>query len=306
VRHFADEQVGSAGGGKYIKIPEGADEVKGEATYADIVNKLKQLESDVGGMSGGLGSLMAMRRNLFQPYRPGSINDDTVPSILCIYAGKRNVWDSDAKAYEESGFGMGDEFRRRIRIGAGNFQTLFRYPGILLPKYGMAFYTFFSHKVIRWIFPFLMIGALITNLFLLKHSLYQLAFGGQIVFYLGAVIGGLALVDKIRLPIVTGLFHFVAMNAGLLLGFFVYLKGIRSSAWDRTERAATLDSPAPSLCPWLQHCCCPQRFHLFLAARHWAFYCFCLWVSFLILSAKHRSCLPLPAEAPNRSNLNNI
>jgi hypothetical protein len=92
--------------------------------------------------------------------------------------------------------------------------------------------------VIRWIFPFLMIGALVANLFLLKHPLYQLAMGGQIVFYLGAMIGGLALGDKIKLPIVTGLFHFVAMNAGLLLGFLVYIKGIRSAAWDRTERGA--------------------------------------------------------------------
>ncbi|MBU1921157.1 glycosyltransferase, partial [bacterium] len=64
IRHFADPLVGTAGAGKYIRVPQGADEVKGEAIYADIVNRLKKTESDIGGMSGGLGSLMAMRRNL--------------------------------------------------------------------------------------------------------------------------------------------------------------------------------------------------------------------------------------------------
>ncbi len=236
IRHFSDSQVGTVGAGKYIRIPIDADEVRGEATYADIVNRLKKTESDIGGTSGGLGSLMAMRRELYQPYRPGSTNDDTVPSLISTFAGKRNVYDPEAKAYEESGHGLGEEFRRRIRIGAGNFQTLFRYPAILLPTYGIASYTFVSHKVIRWIFPVLLIAVLMSNLFLLDIPIYQLALGGQIAFYLCAFIGGMALGSKIRLPIVTGLFHFVALNAGLLLGLFVFLKGIRSSAWDRTER----------------------------------------------------------------------
>lgn len=236
IRHFADPGVGTSGAGKYIRVPRGADEVKGEAIYADIVNRLKKTESDIGGMSGGLGSLMAMRRELYQPYRPGSTNDDTVPSLLATFAGKRNVYDLEAKAYEESGHGLGDEFRRRIRIGAGNFQTLFRYPAIFLPKYGVAAYTFISHKVIRWIFPVLLILVLIANLLLIKLPIYQLALGGQLAFYLVAFVGGMALKSGIKLPIATGLFHFVSLNAGLLLGLFVYLKGIRSSAWDRTER----------------------------------------------------------------------
>ena len=236
IRHFADPTVGTAGGGKFIKIPEGAEEVKGEATYADLVNRLKERESEIGGMSGGLGSFMAMRRDLYEPYRPGSTNDDTVPTIIATLKGKRNVWDSSARAFEESGAGMGEEFRRRIRIGAGNFQTLFRYGRVLLPKYGIAAYTFFSHKAIRWVFPVLMILALISNYLLLDYPLYELILASQMVFYLSAMLGGVALALGLRLPFISSLFHFVALNAGLLLGLFVYLKGIRSSAWDRTER----------------------------------------------------------------------
>ncbi|MBU1637352.1 glycosyltransferase family 2 protein, partial [bacterium] len=84
--------------------------------------------------------------------------------------------------------------------------------------------------------PVLLILVLAANLCLLNNPLYQLALGGQLAFYLIAFVGGMALSGGVRLPIATGLFHFVALNAGLLLGLFVYLKGIRSSAWDRTER----------------------------------------------------------------------
>ena len=175
IRHFSDPSVGVANGGKYIQIPEGAESVRGEAVYGRYENALRTRESEVGGMSGALGSLMAVRKSLYRPYAAGSINDDTVPSIWAVLAGLRNVHDPEAKAFEESGRSVSEEFRRRIRIGAGNFQTLFRYPQVLRPRYGLAAYTFFSHKVLRWIFPFLMIGALAANLFLLRFPFYRAA-----------------------------------------------------------------------------------------------------------------------------------
>ena len=236
IRHFSDPSVGVANGGKYIQIPEGAESVRGEAVYGRYENALRTRESEVGGMSGALGSLMAVRKSLYRPYAAGSINDDTVPSIWAVLAGLRNVHDPEAKAFEESGRSVSEEFRRRIRIGAGNFQTLFRYPQVLRPRYGLAAYTFFSHKVLRWIFPFLMIGALAANLFLLRFPFYRAALELQAAGYLAALSGWAMDRAGIRVPPFSVLHHFVALNAGLLLGFFVYCRGIRSSAWERTAR----------------------------------------------------------------------
>jgi cellulose synthase/poly-beta-1,6-N-acetylglucosamine synthase-like glycosyltransferase len=236
LRHFADPTVGAVNGGKYIVIPQGSDSVRGEAVYGRYENRLRTLESEVGGMSGALGSLMAIRRNLYHPYPRGSTNDDTVPSIWAAFAGLRNVHDPEAKAFEESGRTVAEEFSRRIRIGAGNFQTLFRYWKILAPRYGIAAYTYFSHKVLRWIFPLLMLGALITNLLLLPRPLYQAMLLLQLAGYAVALVG--FLLDRIRvsLPGVSALYHFVALNIALFAGFFVYCRGIRSSAWERTAR----------------------------------------------------------------------
>jgi cellulose synthase/poly-beta-1,6-N-acetylglucosamine synthase-like glycosyltransferase len=217
-------------------IPAGAESVRGEAIYGAYENNLRTIESKIGGMSGALGSLMALRRELYQPFPRGSTNDDTVPAIWAILAGLRQVHDPEAKAYEESGASIREEFRRRVRIGAGNFQTLFRYKQILNPRFGVVAYTYLSHKVLRWIFPFLMIVTFITNLFLLRSLFYQFVFMGQMVFYFAALLGWLG--DRLgtRLPMVTSIYHFTAMNVALLVGFFVYRKGIPSAAWERTQR----------------------------------------------------------------------
>jgi len=238
MRHFADEKVGVAGGGKYILIPAGAEAVHGEALYGNYENNLRTRESMIGGMSGALGSLMAMRRPLYRPFATGSTNDDTVPSIWATLGGYRNVYDPEARAFEESGRTVREEFRRRIRIGAGNFQTLFRYLGVLHPRCGLCAYTFFSHKVLRWIFPFLMIAALAANLFLLSVPFYRFAMSVQVIGYGATLLGFLLDRAGLRLPVLTALYHFVALNIALFIGFLVYGRGITSSAWEPTARKA--------------------------------------------------------------------
>ena len=238
LRHFADPTVGVAGGGKYILIPRGAEAVRAEATYGNMENTLRARESEIGGMSGVFGSLMAMRRDLYQPFARGSTNDDTVPTIWATLRGYRNVYDPAARACEESGFSVAEEFRRRIRIGAGNYQTLVRYRQVFHPRYGVAAYTYFSHKALRWVFPFLMLGALLANLALLGHPFYRLTLAAQLFAYAAAGLGYVADKLGVRLPVFSTLYHFVALNIALFLGFFVYRKGITSSAWEPTAREA--------------------------------------------------------------------
>jgi cellulose synthase/poly-beta-1,6-N-acetylglucosamine synthase-like glycosyltransferase len=228
--------VGVVNGGKYIRVPAGAENVRGESLYGDYENRLRTLESEVGGMSGALGSLMALRRSLYQPFSKGALNDDTVPAIWAVLAGFRQVHDPDARAFEESGATVREEFRRRIRIGAGNFQTLFRYARVLNPKYGMAAYTYFSHKVIRWIFPLLLLACLISNVALARRAPFDLLLLLQLAGYGAALLGWLCDRAGLRVPVISALYLFVALNIALLLGLFAYLRGIRASTWERTER----------------------------------------------------------------------
>jgi len=236
-RHFADPKVGVVSAGRYAMSEQSDELAVEEQRYTQHENNLKTLESHVGGMSGGLGMLLAIRREIYRPFPPGSANDDTTPMIWATLDGYRSVWEMESKAYERSGQSFREEFRRRIRIGVGNYQTLFRYTNILNPKHGIAAYTFFSHKVIRWLFPFLMIIAFIANFALLSKPFYELLLIGQFVFYGIALTGGILVALHTRMPPITSLFHFVAMNLALLLGFFRYLKqGNRRFVWEPTAR----------------------------------------------------------------------
>jgi uncharacterized membrane-anchored protein len=59
----------------------------------------------------------------------------------------------------------------------------------------------------------------------------------QLSGYVVALMGGLLGAIGIRLPLMSALFLFVALNVALLRGFFVYARGIRASTWERTERS---------------------------------------------------------------------
>lgn len=236
VRHYADPDVGCVCCGKHVIVPEGSTAVEAEAVYAESVTKLRALESRAGGMSGGLGSCLSVRRELYQPLHADSLCDDMVPPITTVLAGRRSVFEPEAHVYEDAGATVGIEFRRRVRSGAANYQILFRYARVLKPRCGVPAYTYFSHKVLRWIFPWLMIGAFAANMILLGRGFYNLVMAGQIVFYGGAMIGGLGHVLRMRMPMLSTLFHFVVMNLALLCGFFVYLRGIKTAVWEPTAR----------------------------------------------------------------------
>lgn len=236
VRHFTDSTVGVVNGGKYIRSPEGAGGVHGEVVYGNFENRLRARESAVGGLSGALGSLMAFRRAVFNAYPANTICDDLDLTLHAAIQGYRQVQDNEAMAFEDAATSVADEFRRRIRIGAGNFQALFRYPQLLLPWRGIIHYTYVSHKVIRWVFPFLMLGALFFNVLLLQRPFYRIILAVQLSGYVLVLLGWLLDRLRLRLSLVSALFHFAALNLALLLGFFKFCRGIQSGAWERTAR----------------------------------------------------------------------
>jgi len=54
---------------------------------------------------------------------------------------------------------------------------------------GFSRFAFVSHKLLRWVVPFLLIGLLVSNVFLLNLSYYGLIFAGQLLFYVWAALG---------------------------------------------------------------------------------------------------------------------
>ena len=131
---------------------------------------------------------------------------------------------------------MRSEFSRRSRIGAGGFQSLSLLWPLINPMQGWIAFAFLSHKVLRWICPFFLLGAAATSLVLISEPLYRGALLAQVILYAAAVAGFFwpafgARFRAARLPAM-----FAAMNLALLAGFFLWASGRQGGVWRRTAR----------------------------------------------------------------------
>jgi cellulose synthase/poly-beta-1,6-N-acetylglucosamine synthase-like glycosyltransferase len=242
VRWFADASVGAVCGRLILTDPDGVANVDG--LYWRYETFLKKCESRLGALLGSNGGICAIRRNTFVPMPPTTIVDDFVMPLLAkLRHGCSIVYDPGAVGHEETPAQLRQEFHRRVRIGAGGFQAIAMLWKLLNPLRGWIAFTFFSHKVMRWLCPFFMCGGLISSA-LLGNSFYRQALIVQAGFYavsliVGAIPTRLRAIKPLRLTTM-----FTAINAALMLGFFKWAGGMQRGVWHRTERATRLRQAA--------------------------------------------------------------
>ncbi|MFN0185529.1 MAG: glycosyltransferase family 2 protein [Aquabacterium sp.] len=235
VRHFAQDDVGCVSGELQL-VSAGADAANQDHVYWRYERLLKFLENRLGALLGANGGVYALRRSLFKPIPADAIVDDFWISLQVIEAGSRCVYDPEATALEVTPEHIADEFRRRVRIGHGNYQAMVRFAGLMNPRRGWLAFAFFSHKVLRWMVPHFMLLTLAANLLLLPQPLYVAALALQIAFY-GAAAAGWILSRRGEVPAALRIpLFFVSMNMGLLMGFVRFLVGGASGVWSRSAR----------------------------------------------------------------------
>jgi cellulose synthase/poly-beta-1,6-N-acetylglucosamine synthase-like glycosyltransferase len=210
-----------------------------DSLYWKYETFLKKCESRLGALLGSNGGIYAVRRSVVEPIPNNTIVDDFVlPLRAKLRTGCDIVYDRDAVACEETPEKLRSEFRRRSRIGAGGFQSIGLLGRLLHPRNGWVAFTFLSHKILRWVCPFLLIGALAGNLLLLDHEFGRALLLAQAGFYALAVAGAWLPTRPKPLRFVRLATMFLTMNAALFVGFFRWLKGVRGGAWERTARVA--------------------------------------------------------------------
>lgn len=234
---FADPGVGVVCGKLVLTDPHTGRNVDG--VYWKYETFLKKCEGRLGALLGSNGAIYAIRKALFPPVRPGTLIDDfVIPLDAKRRSGCRIVYDTKAVATEETAPTIRAEFRRRVRIGAGGFQSIGMLWPLLSPAHGWVAVTFLCHKILRWVCPFLLIGMLVANLLLLGDPVYDAALAAQGGFYALAVLGNWLpsrpkFLRLFRLPTM-----FAAMNLALFFGFFRWLRGRQKGTWTRTTRSA--------------------------------------------------------------------
>lgn len=209
-----------------------------EKSYISREVKIKHSESILWGtMMGPFGGCFALRRKLFVPVPKNFLVDDFYINMKVLEAGYLCINNPGAKVYEEVPSDLGAEFRRKKRIATGNFQNLRAFTGMLWHKTPGLSFSYISHKVLRWLGPFFMLIAIITNAALaFYHQLFMYLFILHLVLTSLPFIDYLLKKSHIHNRTLRFISHFYGMNLAMFLGFFKSLKKIETNVWKPTER----------------------------------------------------------------------
>jgi cellulose synthase/poly-beta-1,6-N-acetylglucosamine synthase-like glycosyltransferase len=242
-RWFADPDVGTVCGTLVIVDPVTGRNADG--LYWKYETFLKRCESRLGALLGSNGAIYAIRRDRYVPIRNDTIVDDFVIPLLSHLAhGSRILYDSEAVAREESAPDVRAEFRRRVRIGAGGFQSIGILWPLLNPRHGWTAFAFLSHKILRWLCPFFLLGALAANCLLLGLRGYRVTMACQVGFYVLSLAAPLIPGNGIPVRLLRLSTMFTSMNVALALGFFRWIRGRQKGTWSRTARLVKADTVA--------------------------------------------------------------
>jgi cellulose synthase/poly-beta-1,6-N-acetylglucosamine synthase-like glycosyltransferase len=242
VKHFHNPRIGLVGGHILASSPPQMAGIAGqEKAYLERENLLKYQEGVVwGAMAGAFGGCFAVRRACFYPAPAAFVVDDFYSSLAVLRAGYDTINELDAVCYEDVSDHLREEFRRKTRISTGNFQNLRAFRALLWPPWRGVSFMLWSHKVLRWYTPLLLLGALCATAGLVASGagwLYKLSLLGQLGLPL------LLLLDwwlrrswGVHLRLLRFITHFYSMNAALLLGYWRYLRGEAPAVWQPTQR----------------------------------------------------------------------
>jgi cellulose synthase/poly-beta-1,6-N-acetylglucosamine synthase-like glycosyltransferase len=232
---FADERVGAVSGDLVLESGDGP--LGGVGLYWRYEKWIRTRESVIAAAVGVSGSISAVRKELFRAVPPGTVLDDVYWPLRVVMQGRRVIHESRARAFDRLPHNPRDEFRRKIRTLSGNYQLMARLPSSLLPWRNPVWLQFMSHKVLRLVVPWALLGMLLSSAALLGQGpLYRGLFAMQFAFYALAVGGMLESVAR-RVRFASAASSFLILNAAAWAAFWVWSTGRTTRSWHKTSYA---------------------------------------------------------------------
>ncbi|PCH66987.1 MAG: glycosyl transferase family 2 [Bacteroidetes bacterium] len=169
-KHFMNNKIGLVAGNIINKEHKLSGISLQEKSYLVYEKRIKFLEGVVWGtMIGAFGGCYAIRKENYVRVPENFLMDDFYISMNVLKQHKNAIQEMKAVCWEDVSDKISEEFRRKVRISAGNFQNLSVYKSLLWPPFSKVSFSFFSHKVIRWIGPFLLL-IMLVSCFLLSNT----------------------------------------------------------------------------------------------------------------------------------------
>ncbi len=232
---FADPQVGAVSGELILLDGSSHSEVgKGVDFYWRYEKFMRLYEGQIDSTVGVTGAIYALRRQLFQPIPESLILDDVLIPMQVVRQGYRVLFEPKARAYDWVVPTAHQEFTRKLRTIAGNFQLFFLRPWLLSPAHNRLWVQTISHKLFRLLSPLLLATSFLANLALAGDPAYRILLVAQILFYGAALLGYLTR-HASRKPFFLNIpYAFCLLNWATVMALVHLLNGRQQVTWERT------------------------------------------------------------------------
>ena len=240
VAPFADRSVGCVGAELVYRTDGGAEVARGTSAYWRYERRLKSLEAEICSLIGCSGALYAVRAAAHRPIHEELDDDFTMP--WHVYdQGFYTAYATGAVSSETANEDEAADFRMRVRVVIRAVNALWKGRRFWNPfRTGWFAAQLFTHKVLRYAVPYLLLVAAIAHAVLALSDtapdIYRWLVIPHLLVYVCALVGRTSLKRGWGLPFVHIPFYFVHLNAAALVGTLKFFAGSRAITWD-TERA---------------------------------------------------------------------
>lgn len=228
-----DPSVGAVTGELVIRRGDG-DVAEGVGLYWKYEKLIRRMESRVDSVVGTTGCIYAIRKHLYAELPENTLLDDFLVPMRIVLDGYRVVFNRAAKAYDRSAASGSQEFARKVRTLAGNFQAFSFEKALLNPSRNRIFFQMVSHKLTRLLAPYFVVLVLASNIFL-PGPFYKITLMLQALFYIAVALRFTPLRAAPAGGVVRVAWTFVLLNAAAVMGLWVFLSGRDRMAWKKTQ-----------------------------------------------------------------------
>jgi len=219
VRVFADPEVAYVCGQLRILRADGSNR---EGAYWRYEMLVRTAESKLRSVTGGNGSIYAMRRSDYVEVDPRFGHDLALPYLM-VQRGRRAVYEPEAHAFEKPTPTNETEYRRKVRMFEHCWLILLR--GRMLRRLGFVYgIEIVSHRVLRYGSGLLHLVLLGTSIALVTNGwAYDVVLAAQLLL-LGAAAAGVGITR-----------YYVLVTWATVVSLWNYLRRGVPATWEAAE-----------------------------------------------------------------------
>lgn len=225
---FRDDRVGYVCGQVRFTGPDGGNL---EGAYWRFEMKVRELESELAGITAGNGGIYAVRAGEYLPLDPSGSHDLSFPFALAK-RGFASLYRPRASAEEKMVPSLDGELARKRRMMIGLYDIVFG-EGMIDPRGypPLYFFEIVSHRLLRYATPFLHLVVLGTNVALLGSGwIYACTLAFQGLLLAAAVLGRWVPLLPFRIAR-----YYVLVTASIALGLWDRRQKGPPGYWEKAE-----------------------------------------------------------------------